>query len=59
MTATQISTWGITYDPLLAELKAQEALEPRATSDWRMTYCGIQATMTKVRTVDASLTELL
>jgi hypothetical protein len=35
MTAMQIKTWGVTYDPFLAELKAQEAM---AKGDKRLAH---------------------
>lgn len=35
MTASQIETWGITYDPMMAELKSQEAL---AKGDKRLAH---------------------
>jgi hypothetical protein len=35
MTATQITTWGVTFDPFVAELKAQEAV---AKGDRRLAH---------------------
>lgn len=35
MTAANVKTWGVTYDPMLAELKAQEAL---AKGDKRLAH---------------------